>query len=99
MGAKNQVGIGLSYRPARPCSLATQFQTRFLESIPRPIAGLKFSAQYTWTLSAYCRFKCLPTPRKKPGKGGEPKRETQLPQIASAGNYEEADFLALSSVS
>jgi hypothetical protein len=25
--------------------LATQFQTRFLESIPRPIAGLKFSTQ------------------------------------------------------
>jgi hypothetical protein len=43
MGARNQVGIGLSYRPARLCSLATQFQTRFLESIPRPIAELKFS--------------------------------------------------------
>ncbi len=43
MGARNQVGIGLSYRPASLCSLATQFQTRFLESIPRPIAGLKFS--------------------------------------------------------
>ncbi len=44
MGARNQVSIGLSYRPASLCSLATQFQTRFLESIPRPIAGLKFSA-------------------------------------------------------
>ncbi len=44
MGAGNQVGIGLSYRPASLCSLATQFQIRFLESIPRPIAGLKFSA-------------------------------------------------------
>jgi hypothetical protein len=44
MGARNQIGIGLSYRPASLCSLATQFQTRFLESIPRPIAGLKFSA-------------------------------------------------------
>jgi hypothetical protein len=43
MGARNQVGIGWSYRPASLCSLATQFQTRFLESIPRPIAGLKFS--------------------------------------------------------
>ncbi len=43
MGARNQVGIGLSYRPASLCSLATQFQTRFLESIPCPIAGLKFS--------------------------------------------------------
>jgi hypothetical protein len=43
MGARNQVGIGLSYRPASQCSLATQFQTRFLELIPRPIAGLKFS--------------------------------------------------------
>jgi hypothetical protein len=42
MGARNQVGIGLSYRPASLCSLATQFQTLFLESVPRPIAGLKF---------------------------------------------------------
>ncbi len=42
MGARNQVGIGLSYRPPSLCSLAIQFQTRFLESIPRPIAGLKF---------------------------------------------------------
>jgi hypothetical protein len=42
MGSRNQVGIGLLYRPASLCSLATQFQTRFLESIPRPIAGLKF---------------------------------------------------------
>jgi hypothetical protein len=41
MGARNQVGIGLSYRPTSLRSLATQFQTRFLESIPRPIAGLK----------------------------------------------------------
>ncbi len=41
MGARNQVGIGLSYRPASLCSLATQFQTRFQKSIPRPIAGLK----------------------------------------------------------
>jgi hypothetical protein len=32
MEAMNQVGIGLSYRPASLCSLATQFQTRFLES-------------------------------------------------------------------
>jgi hypothetical protein len=43
MGARNQIGIGLSYRPASLCSLDTQFQTRFLESIPHPIAGLKFS--------------------------------------------------------
>jgi hypothetical protein len=43
MGARNQVGIGLSYRPASLCSLGSQFQTRFLESIPRPIVGLKFS--------------------------------------------------------
>ncbi len=43
MGARNQVGIGLSYRPASLCNLATKFQTRFLESIPRTIAGLKFS--------------------------------------------------------
>jgi hypothetical protein len=45
MGARHQVGIGLSYRPASLCSLATQSQTRFLESIPRPIAGLKFPTQ------------------------------------------------------
>ncbi len=45
MGARDQVGIGLSYRPVSPCSVATQFQTRFLETIPRPIAGLKFSTQ------------------------------------------------------
>jgi hypothetical protein len=43
MGARNQVGLGLSYRSASLCSLATQFQTRFLESILRPIAGLNFS--------------------------------------------------------
>jgi hypothetical protein len=44
MGAtRNQVGIGLSYRPASLCYLTTHFQTRFLESIPRPIAGHKFS--------------------------------------------------------
>jgi hypothetical protein len=36
MGARNTVGIGLSYRPASLCSLATQFQTRFQKSIPRP---------------------------------------------------------------
>jgi hypothetical protein len=40
--ARNQVGIVLAYRPTSLCSLAIQFQTRFLESIPRPIAGLKF---------------------------------------------------------
>ncbi len=42
LGSRNQVGIGLSYRPASLCSLVTQFQAWFLESIPRPIAGLKF---------------------------------------------------------
>jgi hypothetical protein len=47
MGARNQVGIGLSYRPASLCSLATQCQTWFLESIPRPIAGLKFSTPFS----------------------------------------------------
>ncbi len=48
MGARNQVGTGLLYRPASLCSLATQFQTRFLESIfPRPIVGLKFPTQAT----------------------------------------------------
>jgi hypothetical protein len=45
--ARNQVGIGLSW-PASLCCLAIQFQTRFLESIPRPIAGLKFSDQTTY---------------------------------------------------
>jgi hypothetical protein len=47
MGARNQVGIGLSYWPASLCSLAIQFQTQFLESIPRPIAGLKIPTQIT----------------------------------------------------
>ncbi len=41
-GTRNQVGIGLLFRPASLCSLTAQFQTRFLESIPRPIAGIKF---------------------------------------------------------
>ncbi len=49
MGARNQVGIGLSYLPASLCSLATQLQTRFLELIPRPTAGLKFSTQMLFT--------------------------------------------------
>jgi hypothetical protein len=63
MGARNQVGIGLSYRPASLCSLATQFQTRFLESIPRPIAVLKFS-----TLSAINR---KTKSQRKRGGGGD----------------------------
>jgi hypothetical protein len=42
MGVRNQVGIELSYRPASLGSLATQFQTRILESIPHSIARLKF---------------------------------------------------------
>jgi hypothetical protein len=42
MGTRNQVDKGLSYRSASLCSLATQFQSRFLESIPRPIADLSF---------------------------------------------------------
>jgi hypothetical protein len=41
MGARNQVGIVWSYRAASLRSLATQFQTWYLESIPRPIAGIK----------------------------------------------------------
>ncbi len=52
MGTRNQVSIGLSYRPAILCSMAAQFQTRFLESIPRPIAGLKFP---TWIKNS-CRI-------------------------------------------
>ncbi len=42
MAARNQVGIGMSYWPVSLCSLATQFQTRFMKSILRLIAGLKF---------------------------------------------------------
>jgi hypothetical protein len=55
MGSRNQVGIGLSYRPATAslCSLATQFQTRFLESIPPPKAGLKFSTLYMLSTQHY----------------------------------------------
>jgi hypothetical protein len=54
MGPRNQVGIGLSYRPASLCSLATQFQTQFLEPIPRPIAGLKFATQEpTWAADSW----------------------------------------------
>ncbi len=49
MGARNQVGIELSYRPARLRSFATQFQTRFLLLIPRPIAVLKlFDSVFDW---------------------------------------------------
>ncbi len=48
MGAWNQVGVGLSYRPASLCSLVTQFQARFLESIPLLIAGLKFPTQASY---------------------------------------------------
>jgi hypothetical protein len=63
MGARNQVGIGLSYRTASLCSLAIQFQTRCLESIPRPIAGLKFPTltplrRVLLTPQSFC-FVCL----------------------------------------
>ncbi len=58
MGARNQVGCRTG-PPARPvvvpARLATQFQTRFLESIPRPIAGLKFSTLYVFA-EWNCRF-------------------------------------------
>jgi hypothetical protein len=56
MGARNQVGIVLSYRPASQCSLATQFQTRFLESIPRPIAGHKFPTLLGFTKESIPAF-------------------------------------------
>ncbi len=69
MGAKNQVGIGLSYRPASLCSLATQFQTRFLESIPHPIAALSFRlspklyfmfrGSVIWTQESIPPFYCI----------------------------------------
>ncbi len=51
--AKNQVGIGMSYRPASLCSLATQFQTRFLELIPRPTYVFG-SSPHTF-ISPFCR--------------------------------------------
>jgi hypothetical protein len=35
MGARNKAGIGMLYRLASLCSLTSQFQTRFLELIPR----------------------------------------------------------------
>ncbi len=59
MGARNQVGIGLSYRPISICSLATQFQTRFLESASHPIAGLKFSTQHA-TNDILGKDRCIP---------------------------------------
>ncbi len=44
---RNQVGIGcIAYRQARLWSWPTQFQTRFLESIPLPIAGLNFPTPF-----------------------------------------------------
>ncbi len=58
MGARNQVGIGLSYRPASLCSLATQYQNRFLESIPRPIAGLKIPTLSSHLL-VFLLFSCV----------------------------------------
>jgi hypothetical protein len=53
------VDIGLSHWPASLCSLATQFQTRFLESIPRPIVGLKFSTQVPPWFTLYNVQQCL----------------------------------------
>jgi hypothetical protein len=50
IGARNEAGIGLSYRPASLCSLATQFLTRFLELIPCPIAGLNFRLRLQTTV-------------------------------------------------
>ncbi len=41
----------------------------------------------------------VPTPRKKPWQGGEPPTETQLPKIPAAGNFEDTNFFALSSMS
>jgi hypothetical protein len=42
MGARNRVGIVISYRPASLCSLASRFQTLLLESIPSLIAEAEF---------------------------------------------------------
>jgi hypothetical protein len=61
MGARNQVGIGLSYRPASLCSLATQFQTRFLGSIPRPTAELEF-LKNLWGLGNEQEYGCRTGP-------------------------------------
>jgi hypothetical protein len=41
MGARNQVGIELSYRPASLCSFASQFQT-LPETDSSPHSGTKF---------------------------------------------------------
>ncbi len=51
VGARNQVGIGLSYRPASLCSFSTQFQTRFLESIPRSHRDLSLRLGFLYTES------------------------------------------------
>jgi hypothetical protein len=63
MGARNHVGIGLSYRSTSLCSFTTQFQTRFLESIPRPIAGLKFSTLFPRSAGGGERGKGVPSRR------------------------------------
>jgi hypothetical protein len=42
MGARNRVGVELLYHPASLCSLASQFHTGLLESIPSPIAEPEF---------------------------------------------------------
>jgi hypothetical protein len=65
MGARNQVRIGFSYRPASLCCLATQFQTRFLESIPRPIAGHVYSV-YGGVGYGVLRLRQINTCRKVP---------------------------------
>ena len=44
---RNQVGIGCRTGPQAYIKLGTQFKTRFLESIPGPVAGLKFLTQAT----------------------------------------------------
>ncbi len=57
-GIRNQVGIGLPNRPASLFSLATQFQTRFLESFLAPQQDLSFRlSTTTWFLAPLDCFK------------------------------------------
>jgi hypothetical protein len=75
----------LSYRSASLCSLATQFQTRFLESIPRLIAGLKFSAQSNCSSFNSKPTPSSPTPLSEPNNlylyFKNPKNSSRVPDI------------------
>ncbi len=58
MGPSNQVGIGLSYRPASLCSLATQFHTQFLELFLTLLT--EFLYEEIQTLYSRNNFDCVP---------------------------------------